>query len=137
MSKPQTRSIITFELFADAARKAKVETIGDLLLGIALHIDSAHPRQVNDELLPVGDAAKGGRPPYPTGVMVCVPIHKYLYNPSDEQIVWQLLACMWEPLKTPTPRPKPPQPTRQSPHEQAPAVRLSIWAMAMGSRCRR
>ena len=26
----------------------------------------------------------------------------------------------WEPLKTPTPRPKPPQPTRQSPHEQAP-----------------
>ena len=25
-----------------------------------------------------------------------------------------------EPLKTPTPRPKPPQPTRQSPHEQAP-----------------
>ena len=49
MSKPQTRSAIKFDLFADAARKAKVETIGDLLLGIALHIDSAHPSVVSQK----------------------------------------------------------------------------------------
>ena len=51
MSKPQTRSAIKFDLFADAARKAKIETLGDPLQVIARHIDFDHLTQVIDELL--------------------------------------------------------------------------------------
>ena len=94
MSKPQVRSAIKFDLFADAARKHKIETLGDPLQVIAQHIDFAHLTQVIDELLPRGDAAKGGRPPYPTEVMVRILILKHLYNLSDEQMEYQLLDRM-------------------------------------------
>ena len=94
MSKPQVRSAIKFDLFADAARKHKIETLGDPLQVIARHIDFAHLTQVIDELLPRGDAAKGGRPPYPTEVMVRILILKHLYNLSDEQMEYQLLYRM-------------------------------------------
>lgn len=62
MSKPQAqaRSALKLDLFADAARKAKIETLGDSLQVIARHIDFAHLTQVVDELLPRGDATKGG-----------------------------------------------------------------------------
>lgn len=39
MSKPQARSAIKFDFFADAARKHKIETLGDPLQVIAWHID--------------------------------------------------------------------------------------------------
>ena len=94
MSKPQARSAIKFDLFADAARKHKIETLGDPLQVIARHIDFGHLTQVIDELLPRGDAAKGGRPAYPTEVMVRILILKYLYNLSDEQMEYQLLDRM-------------------------------------------
>jgi hypothetical protein len=48
-------------------------------------------QQVIDELLPSGNAAKGGRPPYPTGVMVRILILNHVYNLSDEQLDYQLL----------------------------------------------
>ncbi len=50
MSKPQVRSAIKFDLFADAARKHKIETLGDPLQVIARHIDFAHLTQVIDGL---------------------------------------------------------------------------------------
>lgn len=94
MSKPQPRSAIKFDLFADAARKHKIETLGDPLQTIARHIDFDHLTQVIDQLLPRGDATKGGRPPYPTEVMVRILILKYLYKLSDEQAEYQLLDRM-------------------------------------------
>lgn len=94
MSKPQPRSAIKFDLFADAARKHKIETLGDPLQTIARHIDFDHLTQVIDQLLPRGDATKGGRPPYPTAVMVRILILKYLYKLSDEQMEYQLLDRM-------------------------------------------
>jgi transposase len=96
MSKPkaQARSAIKLDLFADAARKQKIETLGDPLQVIARHIDFDHLTQVIDELLPRGDATRGGRPPYPTAVMVRILILKYLYNLSDEQMEYQLLDRM-------------------------------------------
>lgn len=42
----------------------------------------------------------------------------YEVNSPEQNRRW--VGSTREPLKTPTPRPKPPQPTRQSPHEQAP-----------------
>jgi hypothetical protein len=94
MSKPQPRSAIKFDLFADAARKHKIETLGDPLQVIARHIDFAHLTQVIDGLLPRGDATKGGRPAYPTEVMVRILILKHLYNLSDEQMEYQLFDRM-------------------------------------------
>lgn len=88
MSKPQSqaRNAINFDLFADAARKQKIETLGDPLQVIARHIDFDHLMQVVDALLPTGDATKGGRPAYPSAVMVRILVLKYLYNLSDEQM---------------------------------------------------
>ena len=50
---------------------------------IAKHIDFEHLAGFIDELFPRADASKGGRPPYPTTIMVL----KYLYNLSDEQVL--------------------------------------------------
>jgi hypothetical protein len=91
MSKFPARSAIKFDLFADAARKRKIDTLGDPLQRIAQHIEFDHLTQVIDELLPRGDGAKGGRPPYPTQVMVRILILKHLYNLSDGQMEYQLL----------------------------------------------
>ena len=94
MSTPQARSAIKFDLFADAARKRKIETLGDPLQIITRHIDFAHLARVVDQLLPRGDTSKGGRPPYPTEVMVRILVLKHLYNLSDEQAEYQLLDRM-------------------------------------------
>ncbi len=75
-SKAQARSAIKLDLFADAARKHKIETLGDPPQVIARHIDFDDLTRVIDQLLPTGDAAKGGRPPYPSAVMVRILILK-------------------------------------------------------------
>ena len=94
MSTSPTRSAVKFDLFADAARKRKIEALGDPLQRITRHIDFEQLAQVIDDLLPRGDSCKGGRPPYPTAVMVRVLVLKYLNNLSDEQLEYQLLDRM-------------------------------------------
>lgn len=96
MSQPKAkaRNALKWDLFADAARKRKIETLGDPLQVIARHIDFDHLTQVIDQLLSRGGARRGGRPPYPTAVMVRILILKYLYNLSDEQMEYQLLDRM-------------------------------------------
>lgn len=84
MSQP--RSALKFDLFAADARRCKIESLGDPLQIIARHIDFAHLAGLIDALYPRPDAARGGRPPYPTEVMVRVLILKRLYNLSDEQV---------------------------------------------------
>ena len=91
---PQPRSAVKFDLFAGDARKRKIESLGDPLQIIARHIDFAHLAGLIDGLFPRPEAAKGGRPPYPTEVMVRVLILKRLYNLSDEQVEYQLLDRM-------------------------------------------
>ena len=94
MSTPPVRSAVKFDLFADAARKRKIQALGDPLQLIACHIDFDHLTQTIDDLLPRGDGRKGGRPPYPTSVMVRILVLKYLNNLSDEQVEYQLLDRM-------------------------------------------
>ena len=94
MSKPKARSAIKFDLFADAVRKHKIATLGDPLQVIARYVDFEHLTRVVDELLPRGDATKGGRPAYPSEVMVRILVLKHLYNLSDEQTEYQLLDRM-------------------------------------------
>ena len=62
MSTPPARSAVKFDLFADAARKRKIEALGDPLQLIARHIDFELLTQIIDDLLPRGDGRKGGRP---------------------------------------------------------------------------
>lgn len=52
------------------------------------------PGGLLDALLPRSEGAKGGRPPYPTEVMVRILVLKRLYNLSDEQVGYQLLDRM-------------------------------------------
>ena len=94
MNQPCTRSALKFDLFADQARQRKIEALGDPLQVIAKHIDFDHLAGVIDGLCPRADARKGGRPPYPTAVMVRILVLKYLNDLSDEQVEYQLLDRM-------------------------------------------
>lgn len=94
MSPIPRRSALRPDLFADVAHKRKIQSLGDPLQLIARHIDFAQLAQTIDTLLPRGDGLKGGRPPYPTEVMVRILVLKHLYKLSDEQTEYQLLDRM-------------------------------------------
>jgi IS5 family transposase len=88
------RSALKFDLFAEASRQRKIDEVGDPLQTIAQHIDFAELAALVDGLLARGDGRKGGRPAYPSEVMVRVLVLKRLYNLSDEQMEYQLLDRM-------------------------------------------
>lgn len=89
-----SRSALKLDLFADAARKRKIEALGDPLQIISRHIDFTHLAGFIDELFPRKSANKGGRPAYPSEVMVRILVLKHLHNHSDEQMEFQLLDRM-------------------------------------------
>ena len=88
------RSALKFDLFAEASRKRKIDEAGDPLQTIAKHIDFAELAALVDAIVGRRDTRKGGRPAYPTEVMVRVLVLKRLYNLSDEQMQYQLLDRM-------------------------------------------
>jgi IS5 family transposase len=55
------------------------------------HVDFKGLSQAIDQAAPRPSRAKGGRPPFPTEVMVRVMVLQQLYNLSDEQMEFQLL----------------------------------------------
>lgn len=83
------RSALKFDLFAEASRK--LDANGDPLQVIAQHIDFVQLATLVDVFTERGDARKGGRPAYPSEVMVHVLVLKRLYNLSGEQMEYQLL----------------------------------------------
>lgn len=85
------RSALKFDLFAEASRQHKRDEVGDPLQAIARHIDFGELAGLVDALIERGDGRKGGRPAYPTEVMVRILVLKRLYNLSDEQMEYQLL----------------------------------------------
>lgn len=84
-------SALKFDLFAEASRQNKRDEMGDPLQVIARHIYFALLARLVDALIERGDGRKGGRPAYPTDVMVRILVLKRLYNLSDEQMEYQLL----------------------------------------------
>ena len=89
--KPR-KSAIKTDLFAADLHQQKREPLGDPLMRIAscidfpalaAELDRAAPRPVT----PQG----GGRPPYPTEIMVRILVLKRLYHLSDEQMEYQML----------------------------------------------
>jgi IS5 family transposase len=78
-------------LFAHEERDAKRQTLNDPLALLSRHIDFAAIAAVVDAKLTLGSTGRGGRPPYPTVVMVKLLLLQQLYNLSDDALEYQVL----------------------------------------------
>ena len=78
-------------LFAAQEREAKLSKLGDALEVMERHVDFAALAAAVDEAAPRPGRARGGRPPFPTEVMVRILLIQQLFNLSDEQMEFQLL----------------------------------------------
>jgi IS5 family transposase len=83
--------MIKVSLFAEQERETKMDKIGDALSKLAEHVDFAALAAEIDEAAPRPGRERGGRPPFPTELMVRVLVVQQLYNLSDEQMEFQLL----------------------------------------------
>ena len=83
--------MIKQSLFAAEEREAKLNKLGDVLQRLEEHVDFAALAGEVDRAAPRPSAQHGGRPPFPTELMVRVLIIQQLYNLSDEQMEFQLL----------------------------------------------
>ena len=78
-------------LFAEHERETRRSSIGDPLVGLAKHVDFEALAASIDDAAPRPSRAKGGRPPYPTVLMVKILVLQQLYNLSDDALEYQLL----------------------------------------------
>ncbi len=83
--------MIKVSLFAEHERELKLDKIGDALSQLAKHVDFAALAAEIDEAAPRPGRERGGRPPFPTELMVRVLVIQQMYNLSDEQMEFQLL----------------------------------------------
>ncbi|MCW3479404.1 transposase [Neisseriaceae bacterium JH1-16] len=78
-------------LFAGQEREAKLDKLGDALRTLQEHVDFAALAAEIDHVAPRPSHERGGRPPFPTELMVRVLLIQQLFNLSDEQMEFQLL----------------------------------------------
>jgi IS5 family transposase len=78
-------------LFAEHEREVRHSTIGDPLVGLTKHVDFEELAASIDAAAPRPSRAKGGRPPYPTVLMVKILVLQQLYNLADDALEYQLL----------------------------------------------
>lgn len=78
-------------LFAGEERKSKRDRLGDPLQVLDQHIDFAALAKAVDRKLVIGDVGRGGRPPYPTELMIRLLVLQQLYNLSDDALEYQVL----------------------------------------------
>lgn len=78
-------------LFAGEERNRKLDKLSDPLALLDKHIDFAAIAAAVDARLTLGDRGRGGRPPYPTVVMVKLLLLQQLYNLSDDALEYQVL----------------------------------------------
>jgi len=83
--------MIKESLFAAEEGEAKLDKLGDILQVLEKHVDFKVLTQAIDQAAPRPSQEKGGRPPFPTEIMVRVIVLQQLYNLSDEQMEYQLL----------------------------------------------
>lgn len=83
--------MIKESLFAAEEREAKLNKLGDVLRLLEKHVDFAALAAEIDRAAPRPSAERGGRPPFPTELMVRALIIQQLYKLSDEQMEFQLL----------------------------------------------
>jgi len=83
--------MIKTSLFADQEREAKLNKLDDALRVLEQHVDFAALAAEVDGAAPRPSRERGGRPPFPTELMVRVLLIQQLFNLSDEQMEFQLL----------------------------------------------
>jgi IS5 family transposase len=83
--------MIKTSLFADQEREAKLNKLGDALRALEDHVDFAALAAAIDHAAPRPGRERGGRPPFPTELMVRVLVVQQMFNLSDEQMEFQLL----------------------------------------------
>lgn len=83
--------MIKDSLFAAEEREAKLDRLGDVLQVMERHVDFAVLAAEIDRAAPRPLPGKGGRPPFPTLVMVKALFLQQLYNLSDDRLEFQLL----------------------------------------------
>ena len=83
--------MIKTSLFALQERETKLNKLGDVLSVMNKHIDFAALAAEIDRVVPRPSKLKGGRPPFPTELMVRVLLVQQMFNLSDEQTEYQLL----------------------------------------------
>ena len=64
----------------------KLSHLGDVLEGFKKYIDFRPWQMAADKAVPRGQGKQGGRPPFPTLLMVKILFLKYLYNLSDDKL---------------------------------------------------
>lgn len=90
-----SRSAIAPILFANQLHQQTLDKLGDPLVELDACVDFAALAAEVDRVAPRPASSQGGgRPPYPTEVMVRILVLKRLYNLSDEQMEYQLLDRM-------------------------------------------
>jgi IS5 family transposase len=80
-------------LFAEHEREVLRTSIGDPLVGLTKHVDFEVLAASIDAAAPRPSRAKGGRPPYPTVLMVKILVLQQLYKLADDALEYQLLDC--------------------------------------------
>lgn len=83
--------MIKSSLFASQEREMKLNKLGDVLQELDEHIDFTALASAVDKAAPRPSHAKGGRPPFPSELMVRVLVVQQMFNLSDEQMEYQLL----------------------------------------------
>jgi IS5 family transposase len=78
-------------LFAREERDAKRQRLNDPLALLTRHIDFGAIAAVVDMKLTLGSSGRGGRPPYPTVLMIKLLLLQQLYNLSDDALEYQVL----------------------------------------------
>lgn len=78
-------------LFAAEERSAKRDRLGDPLKVLDQAIDFAALAKAVDAKLVIGDSGRGGRPPYPTELMIRLLVVQQMYNLSDDALEYQVL----------------------------------------------
>jgi transposase, IS5 family len=84
----------TADLFVQDQRQAKLGSFVENLAAMDELIDFAAVAAQVDTACPRPDRSKGGRPPYPTEIMVRLLFIQALYNLSDEDCEYQVLDRM-------------------------------------------
>ncbi len=85
------KTAIKISLFAAEEREQKLDRKGDLLSTLEKHVNFAALAAEIDRVAPRPTGKQGGRPPYPTELMVRALVLQHLYKLSDEALEYQLL----------------------------------------------
>jgi len=83
--------MIKESLFAAEEREAKLDRLGDVLRVMEEHVDFKALAAEMDRIVPRPGRERGGRPPFPTELMVRAWVLQNLYGLSDEQMEYQVL----------------------------------------------